>query len=649
MATKLVTSSGATLQLGRELGKGGEGSVYEVPSLSTQVAKLYHQPPDAKKQAKLSFMAGAGDPQLLNYVAWPQETLHASRNGPVVGFLMSKVQGRDPVHMVYSPAHRRQDRPNAAWDFLIYVARNTAASFAALHQRGHVLGDVNQGNVMVGGDSKVILIDSDSFQVSAPGTQHLCEVGVAHFTPPELQGLSSFKGFTRTANHDNFGLALLIFHLLFGGRHPYSGVGLANGVGDALEVDIKHFRYAYARDAVSRGIAPPPKTIPLSILPDSMEAMFHQAFTERGAAGARPTAKQWESALDGLRTRLKKCSASPVHIYPDHLTQCPWCALERQGVLYFVNLGTSFTATPNGFVLTQVWALIEAVPPPLPVVHPPIDRIPVKPRPLPAGVSGIGSVKGYRAIVVMLTFLGIVLFPPLWLLVVIVAWAAWAATSAIGENGRSAEKTTRLGDESQAREELNAVIMRANREAGPEGFRAIKHVLKQAHDDYLSLAVAEKNEIDGLQASAQTRQLQKFLERFFIDSAYIPGVGPNRKAALRSFGIETAADVERSRIYQVRGFGEGLTANVLSWRRTCERSFSYNAALAVTEADKNTVRAQYALRRKVVSTKLESGAGELQRFKQEALVRAAALQPQIDQAARKLAQACADLTVVADF
>ena len=91
MATKLVTSSGTTLQLGRELGKGGEGSVYEVPSLSTQVAKLYHQPPDAKKQAELSFMAGAGDPQLLNYVAWPQETLHASRNGPVVGFLMPKV------------------------------------------------------------------------------------------------------------------------------------------------------------------------------------------------------------------------------------------------------------------------------------------------------------------------------------------------------------------------------------------------------------------------------------------------------------------------------------------------------------------------------------------------------------------------------
>jgi DNA-binding helix-hairpin-helix protein with protein kinase domain len=338
MSKMLVTSKGSSIQIGRELGKGGEGSVFEISSLSNQVAKLYHQPPDAKKQAKLSFMASTVDQQLLNYVAWPQDTLHASRSGPVIGFLMPKVVGRDPIHMVYSPAHRRQDRPKASWDFLLYVARNTAAAFAALHDHGHVLGDVNQGNVMVGGDSKVVLIDSDSFQVNARGSLHLCEVGVAHFTPPELQGLSSFQGFTRTANHDNFGLALLIFHLLFGGRHPYSGVPLRDGVGDALEADIKGFRYAYARDAQSRGIAPPPRSIELSILPDALESMFHLAFTEKGASGGRPTAKQWEVALDGLRGRLKKCSASLVHVYPDHLNKCPWCALEQKGDIYFVDL-----------------------------------------------------------------------------------------------------------------------------------------------------------------------------------------------------------------------------------------------------------------------------------------------------------------------
>ena len=284
MAKTFFTSKGTPVEIGHELGRGGEGSVFEVPALESQVAKLYHEhkQPDAKKQAKLSFMASTADQQLLSYVAWPQETLHPSRGGPIAGFLMAKVAAKAPIHMVYSPAHRRQDHPKAAWDFLLFVARNVTKSFETLHTHGHVIGDVNQDSFLVGKDSKVILIDSDSFQVNARGTLHLCEVGVPHFTPPELQSLSSFDGFTRTTNHDNFGLALLIFHVLFGGRHPYSGVPLKNGVGEALETDIKDFRYAYARDSQSRGIGPPPRSIPLSMVPDAMEAMFHAAFTERG-------------------------------------------------------------------------------------------------------------------------------------------------------------------------------------------------------------------------------------------------------------------------------------------------------------------------------------------------------------------------------
>ena len=242
MGRTVYTSSGTPIELGRELGKGGEGSVFEIPALKDQVAKVYHKAPDPKKQAKLGYMAATADAKLLSYVAWPQETLHERRGGPVVGILMPRVSGKAPIHMVYSPAHRRQDYPKVAWDFLLYVARNVAASFEAVHSHGHVLGDVNQNSFMVGRDSKVVLIDSDSFQVDARGTLHLCEVGVSHFTPPELQSLRSFAGFTRTASHDNFGLALLIFHVLFGGRHPFSGVPLRSGVGDALETDIKNFR-----------------------------------------------------------------------------------------------------------------------------------------------------------------------------------------------------------------------------------------------------------------------------------------------------------------------------------------------------------------------------------------------------------------------
>lgn len=386
MKPTLYTATGECVTPGRELGKGGEGAVYDINEFVDSVAKIYHTPPPALKQDKLAFMAATADAQLLNYVAWPQATLHGGRGGKVIGFMMPKVSGKEPIHMIYSPAHRRQRYPHCAWDFLLYVARNIASSFATVHEHGHVVGDVNQNSFMVGRDSKVVLIDSDSFQINANGTLHLCEVGVSHFTPPELQTLSSFVGFERTANHDNFGLALLIFHVLFGGRHPYSGVPLISEAGNALETDIAHFRYAYASDNQLRGLKPPPRSIPLAMLPGHVEAMFQQAFTESGVATGRPTAKAWVAALDSLRQHLKKCTVSAMHVYPAHLTDCPWCALDNQGVIYFIDLGEEVITTSGDFVLAKFWAMVMAsvAPPALQLPLP--DHFQPTGRPLPLGL-----------------------------------------------------------------------------------------------------------------------------------------------------------------------------------------------------------------------------------------------------------------------
>ena len=157
---------------------------------------------------------------------------------------------------------------------------------------------------------------------------------------------------------------------------------------------------------------------------------------------------------------------------------------------------------------------------------------------------------------------------------------------------------------------------------------------------------AEKQELDKLHSTAHERQKQKFLDGFFIDSATIPGVGPARKTALRSFGIETAADVSRSRVLQVRGFGDGLTRAVVDWKASCERRFKFNPAIAVSEADKNAVRARFGARRAALETSLSAGSKELQHFRQQAVSRAAAFLPKLDEAARQLAQAEKDLSVL---
>lgn len=126
----------------------------------------------------------------------------------------------------------------------------------------------------------------------------------------------------------------------------------------------------------------------------------------------------------------------------------------------------------------------------------------------------------------------------------------------------------------------------------------------------------------------------------------IPGVGPARKAALRSFGIETAADVERYRIQNVRGFGQSLTRAVLDWRASCERRFTFNPSTAVTDADKNAVKAKLAARKATLESALLAGANELHRFKQQAASKAEALRPRLESAAVRLAQAQKDFSLL---
>ena len=57
----------------------------------------------------------------------------------------------------------------------------------ALHERGYVVGDVNESNILVNRGALVTLIDTDSFQVRSAEQVYRCRVGKPEYTPPELQ------------------------------------------------------------------------------------------------------------------------------------------------------------------------------------------------------------------------------------------------------------------------------------------------------------------------------------------------------------------------------------------------------------------------------------------------------------------------------
>src|SRR5208337_3469303 len=96
-----------------------------------------------------------------------------------------------PAFELYGPKLRLQRFPKADWRFLARAAGNTARVFNVVHSAGHVIGDVNHGNLVIGQDATVRLIDCDSFQITAAGKTWFCEVGVGTHQPPEMQGRSS--------------------------------------------------------------------------------------------------------------------------------------------------------------------------------------------------------------------------------------------------------------------------------------------------------------------------------------------------------------------------------------------------------------------------------------------------------------------------
>lgn len=519
MSARLFGSDGRPLLLGRELGRGGEGRVLALPGWPGHVAKCYHRPPDLARQRKLQQMAAQRDEALCRQCAWPVETLHpAPRAAPVVGFVMRAAAGHQPIHRLYSPLDRWQTRPLAHWGDLVVIARNTAAAFAALHARGHVLGDVNQGNVLVADDGRVLLIDCDSYQVAADATQPLqaCEVGVGHFTPPELQGVARFGDRPRTAQHDLFGLALLVFHLLMGGRHPYAGRPLTEAAGAALEDDIRALRYAYAPDAARRGMAAPPRSIPIDLLPAPMQSMLMRAFTEPGLRGARPRADEWVDALDRLRADMRRCAGHARHLYPRAQTGCPWCALARAGIVHFLDddecrdaLGSG--VLPSSALLEAQWTRIAALQPPPALPPPVIDRRGLRPTPLPDHLPGPRLRQAAGAIgllvFVLLTALAPRAPPVFALLAGLLAWQIGESAHALP---RLAERRLRRERLEAARRALVHLVEQSTQQAGPQGFEATRARLLAAYRQLCVLRARRRLDARGL---SRARALRRRLAR----------------------------------------------------------------------------------------------------------------------------------------
>ncbi len=691
-SVNLFDHVGRPIRLGQKLGTGGEGTVFEIATASERVAKIYHKLPlPARTAAKLRAMVDLARGEITQVAAWPIATLHERPGGPTVGLVMRRIKDFKEIHTLYSPAHRKIAFPKADWKFLIGTAMNCAAALENMHSCGVVIGDVNQSNVLVSTTGLIAFIDCDSFQIQANGQTYPCEVGVPLFTPPELQG-QNFRGLIRTPNHDRFGLAVLIFHLLFMGRHPFSGRFLGSGE-MPIEQAIREYRFAYGRSARNYQMQTPMHALPLSAVSPPLVDLFERAFSREASRGnTRPTGDEWHDALKGFLQSLRPCPADQGHVYASHLPSCSWCNLMKQGApnffisVAFFKVGSSRPRLV--FDLATVWARIEEVRFPNLTYQSPVVPQSSCPNPLPPGIprmtppkptfasfsppaipdntlqKTVGIVAVVSGLIFALflfcvkpiaatAFLAFTVFGVWWIVLEMMQRAAvmrqFAAelqrwNQAIAPMRAEAEKRRRANADAEKCFQAAKATWLARASWYGDRFEMKKAELREMRERYDTLAREYTAEKQNLQSKAREIQLTQFLQRQFISNADIPDIGPTRKATLASFGIETAFDVKENAILQVPGFGPKLTARLIRWRERIKSQFIFKPEVPLQE--QQILDLKFAQARQHIEMKLLAGEGELQAIAKQAESELRELYKPIQDCLQSLVQTQLDLKVL---
>ena len=355
MAT-LYGSDGRIYTLGQVLNEGGEGYVHEVPTEPHVVAKVWKRRRDPAAQKKLQRLRTLKLEILLNNppriarflktgfdLAWPTSALYDSK-GAVVGYLMPRIPLSRYHEMVMfgNLAARRKLESALGKKFsrsdLLTMAGNTAHMVAHVHRKGYVIGDINDTNILISNDSRVVLIDIDSIQVPNPVTGEVlrCTVGKADFMAPRLIGVR-FSEINRKVEDDLFALAVLIFQMVMNGCHPYDPLDRTSPGGDIRLQNVKkaHSPFAALDDVLANALLDldsiPDQTLRArrkaeilarvgkrsaidysSLIEHRVSAwlalephfrdMFRRAFGQ-GVLG-RPTATEWAIALKAAGARM---------------------------------------------------------------------------------------------------------------------------------------------------------------------------------------------------------------------------------------------------------------------------------------------------------------------------------------------------------
>jgi len=652
----LFNGYGEPVALGKELARGGEGTIHALASDASLLGKRYHVPPSPEKFAKLAWMVAHPPPGISRVAAWPTGLLYDRPGGQCVGFVMPRVTGYVPLHLLYNTASRRTAFPGATFRFLAHAALNCAIAFGELHARGHLAGDVNESNLLVSRDDATVrFIDCDSFQIQAGARTYLCEVGVPLFTPPELQG-QRLRDVLRTPTHECFGLAVLLFQILLGGRHPFTGV--YSGPGEMTpERAIREFRFAYGKAAATFQMSPPGAHIPLSVLPPGLTLLFEEAFSPQAPMGGRPDAEAWQRELRSLLVSLKRCPEDEAHPYPGHLKDCPWCQLlVSPGVAYFVSVplrqtALSFMCEPQDLdplreELSRLrrlsWPALPARLAPPAMASPPLAALSeafTRLRQWSALRAGLGLVccAAWTAFCLLLEWRCGALLVALLLLFWAVSWATLRRRAALsGSHFEKEYEALRVATEA-------VEVARSTYRKAVVDFRVhaqgVERRLSPVFNAYRELRGAYEAEQRALIKRREGQGREAYLRSLLVQHHAPQGFGRMLRYNLMQAGLHSVYEVlHHPDLKSVPGIGPKRAQVLLAWARLQAREFGQDPSRVLSEGERKALVHKHWQRQHGLRARMEAELAPLRARARELQTRVPKLRAEVEAAQRALAE-----------
>ncbi|MDR1830526.1 MAG: serine/threonine-protein kinase [Candidatus Fibromonas sp.] len=331
----IKTKNFRKIVVGKKLGEGGQGAVYQVNYDGKQKALKWYSGkklsnPD-KFYQNLENNIKKGKP--TNAFLWPEDI--TEKDGEAFGYIMD-LRTNEYVDFTKILLGKKKEHAFASITAMCNASLQIIDGFGELHRKGYSYQDLNDGNFFINTKTGEVLI-CDNDNVSEAG-KNSGIAGKARYMAPEIVA----KGKMPDKYTDRFSLAVVLF-LLWTKNHPLEGKAAF-----PVCMDTKHEKKIYGESPVFIFDPNDDSNRPVQglnkgaianwpFLPVYLQEQFQKAFGKEALQdpARRIQELEWLRTFIRLRSEIYKCPCGEVYFAdPVNLNPCPSCKKQNKFAFY---------------------------------------------------------------------------------------------------------------------------------------------------------------------------------------------------------------------------------------------------------------------------------------------------------------------------